>query len=455
MELNALTAISPVDGRYSSKTSTLQPILSEYGLIRARLEVEIRWLIALAQNQDIKECPAMSDKALDFLESIVNNFTLEQAQQVKQIEKTTNHDVKAVEYFLKQQLDAIPEFAVYKEFVHFACTSADINNLAYGLMLKQAMGKVLLPMLEQVFSAINQLAKQHAHQAMLGRTHGQAATPTTMGKEMANFAARLQRTIEQVSNVAILGKMNGAVGNFNAHIIAYPEIDWPAFSQQFVEHLGLTYNHHTAQIENHDYIAHLFHNIVRFNTILIDFNRDIWGYISLGYFKQKTIDGEVGSSTMPHKVNPIDFENSEGNLLFANACMNFLAGQLPTSRWQRDLVDSTLMRNIGVGLAHSYIAYSSTLRGIDKLEINTEKLQHDLTNSWEVLAEPIQTIMRRYGVEEPYEKLKALTRGKKIDANTIKIFVEQLDIPEQAKEVLLQLTPEKYTGLAESLAKQV
>lgn len=455
MELNTLTALSPIDGRYFSKTSALRPILSEFGLMKARVTVEIHWYIGLSKQPNMTECPELSETAKNYLLAIIDDFDLKAAQQIKTIESTTNHDVKAVEYYLKQQFDGLAELAAYKEFIHFACTSADINNLAYALMLKQARDEVLLPSMNNIIDDIRSLAHLYAENAMLGRTHGQAATPTTMGKEMANYVARLQRVIKVISATLIYGKINGAVGNFNAHVTAYPEIDWNAFSQQFVESLQLSYNGYTAQIEQHDYIASLFNAITQFNTILVDYNRDIWGYISLGYYKQKTIAGEIGSSTMPHKVNPIDFENSEGNLLYANASLSFLASQLPTSRWQRDLVDSTLMRNIGVGLAHSLIAYQSCLRGISKLELNPDKLSADLENNWEVLAEPIQTVMRRYNIDEPYEKLKQLTRGKKVNAAIVKAFIEDLELPDEAKKTLLALTPENYLGLASQLASNI
>jgi adenylosuccinate lyase len=455
MKFTSLTAISPIDGRYARRTAKLGPILSEYGLFKARLQVEVQWLIALSHAKEINEVAPFSVNAEQFLISIVDNFDLEGAEQIKNIEKTTNHDVKAVEYYLKQQLDALPEVAAYKEFVHFACTSADINNLAYALMLKEVRQSVLMPQMQQIINDLSRLAKTYAAQPMLARTHGQAATPTTMGKEFANYVQRLRNVLEQFSTLPIRGKINGAVGNFNAHIVTYPNMDWPAFSEQFVTKLGLSYNAYTAQIEQHDYIAQLFNQLALFNTVLVDFNRDIWGYISLGYFKQKTIAGEIGSSTMPHKVNPIDFENAEGNCLFANAILQFLASELPTSRWQRDLVDSTLMRNMGVGIAHSDIAYQSCLRGVSKLEINPERLQADLDNNWEVLAEAIQTIMRRYDVAEPYEKLKALTRGKKVNSQVMREFVQTLEIPAEAKAQLLELTPENYIGLAASLAEAV
>jgi len=455
MELNTLTAISPIDGRYLKKTSSLQALFSEFALIKYRLFVEIEWFKALANCPDIDEFPSLSTTSIDFLDAIYHDFSLEDAQCIKDIEKTTNHDVKAVEYFLKQRIDSSKALKPYREFIHFACTSADINNLAYALMLQAARTQVLQPLLDELLDRLRQLAHQHARQSMLARTHGQAATPTTMGKEIANFVARLQREYNGLLSSPIRGKINGAVGNFNAHFSAYPQIDWPHFSRDFIAKLGLEYNAYTAQIEQHDYIAALFDALARFNTILIDFDRDVWGYIALGYFKQKAIAGEVGSSTMPHKVNPIDFENSEGNLLYANANLKFLGGQLSTSRWQRDLVDSTLLRNLGVGIAHSLIAYQATLKGINKLELNEQRLHADLEQNWEVLAEPIQTIMRRYGIEAPYEKLKALTRGKKLTDEDIAAFVKQLAIPEAAKKQLLELTPHNYIGLAEQLAKTI
>lgn len=448
-----LTAIAPLDGRYASKTAALQAYFSEYALIKHRVIVEIRWFMALANHVDIHEVPNLSSKQHAYLESIIENFSVKDAQAVKNIEKTTNHDVKAVEYWLKQQFEANAGLTAYKEFIHFACTSADINNLAYGLMLKGARQQQILPNMQCILTKLAEQANQYADCAMLARTHGQAATPTTMGKELANHYKRLQHQLDMVNQVDIRGKINGAVGNYNAHVVAYPDIDWPQFSQHFVENLGLQWNAYTAQIEQHDYIAELFDAIVRFNTILVDLSRDIWGYISLGYFKQKTIAGEVGSSTMPHKVNPIDFENAEGNMLLANAQMTFLARQLVTSRWQRDLVDSTLMRNVGVGIGHSFIAYQSLLKGLNKLEINQTALEHDLEQHWGVLAEAIQTVMRRYNIPEPYEKLKALTRGKAITDQTIKDFVRSLELPDDTKQALLALTPQSYTGLASILAR--
>ncbi len=414
----------------------------------------MRWLQRLSQHSEIAELPSFSKEANNLLNKIVENFSVADAEDVKTIERTTNHDVKAVEYFLKSKMKALPELAGAMEFVHFACTSEDINNLAHGLMLHEGR-EVIKTMMTQVTDAIRNLAHQHAAQPMLSRTHGQTASPTTLGKEMANVAYRLQRQLDQLSEVPLLGKINGAVGNYNAHLATYPEIDWEANAREFIESQGLSFNPYTIQIEPHDYIAELFDVVRRFNTILIDFDRDIWGYISLGYFKQRTVAGEVGSSTMPHKVNPIDFENSEGNLGIANAVMEHLANKLPVSRWQRDLTDSTVLRNMGVGMAYSLIAYESTLKGISKLETNPERLSADLDNAWEVLAEPVQTVMRRYGIEEPYEKLKAFTRGKVITRDAMLAFVEQLEIPEHAKISLKAMTPASYVGNAEQQARKV
>ena len=449
-----LTAISPIDGRYASKVDALRPIFSEYGLIRYRVEVEVRWLQALAADAGIIEVPAFSNAANQLLNSIISDFSSADAQAVKDIEKTTNHDVKAVEYFLKDKIKHNAELNAVSEFIHFACTSEDINNLSYGLMLKEGRG-LILDEIDATIAAISQFAKASADQAKLSRTHGQSATPTTTGKEFANVVARMQRQRQQLAQVELLGKINGAVGNYNAHAVAYPAVNWPEFAQNFVESLGLSFNPYTIQIEPHDYMAEFFHALSRFNTILLDFDRDIWGYISLGYFKQKTIAGEVGSSTMPHKVNPIDFENSEGNLGLANAILGFLSEKLPISRWQRDLTDSTVLRNIGVGIAHTSIAIQSTLKGISKLEINPILLNQDLDNNWEVLAEPIQTVMRRYGIEKPYEKLKELTRGQRVTGEGMRAFVEKLEIPAAAKAELLALTPHSYTGYAEQLAKAI
>ncbi len=455
MDLTLLSALSPIDGRYGSKTTDLRPVFSEYGLMRFRVEVEIRWLQRLAEHPAIDEVPALSDEANTLLNSIVENFGEQEAQKIKDIESTTNHDVKAVEYYIKQRIKDNAELEAVSEFVHFACTSEDINNLSHALMLKTGRDQVLLPALKKIHSAIADLAVRYADIPMLSRTHGQTASPTTVGKEMANVAARLQRQIHQIENVKLLGKINGAVGNYNAHLAAYPDIDWQANAETFVTSLGLTWNPYTTQIEPHDYIAELFDAICRANTILIDFDRDIWGYVSLGYFKQKTVAGEVGSSTMPHKVNPIDFENSEGNLGIANAVFHHLAAKLPVSRWQRDLTDSTVLRNMGVGFGYSMIAYAATLKGIGKLEINEKRLAEDLNGAWEVMAEPIQTVMRRYGIEEPYEKLKALTRGQSITREVIQKFVESLDIPEHAKKVLLDMTPASYLGNAVDQAKNI
>lgn len=454
MELSALTAVSPVDGRYGSKTADLRAVFSEFGLIKARVTVEVRWLQKLAAHPQITEVPALSDDANALLNNLVDNFGLTEAERVKEIERTTNHDVKAVEYLIKERIADNAELAAVSEFVHFACTSEDINNLSHALMLKEGLD-VVLPMMQQVTDEIAALGREHASEPMLSRTHGQTASPTTVGKEMANVAYRLQRQIKQLKNNEILGKINGAVGNYNAHLSAYSDVDWAANAKEFVESLGLTFNPYTTQIEPHDYIAELFDAVCRFNTILIDFDRDIWGYISQAYFKQKTIAGEVGSSTMPHKVNPIDFENSEGNLGIANAVMQHLAAKLPISRWQRDLTDSTVLRNMGVGFGYSLIAYQSTLKGISKLEINPTVLDADLENAWEVLAEPIQTVMRRYGIEEPYEKLKALTRGQEMNKATIQAFIDTLEMPQEAKDELKALTPQSYIGNAIDQAKAI
>ena len=455
--LSTLTALSPIDGRYASKADSLRPWFSEFGLIRARVIVEVRWLQQLSKNPNIQEVPEFSAEANTFLNHLVDNFSESDAEWIKHKERTTNHDVKAVEYFLKDKAAGIPELQAVNEFIHFACTSEDINNLSHGLMLK-AGRDIVLEQMNAVYQAIRQLAHNFADMPMLSRTHGQTASPTTLGKEMANVAYRLGRQIKQIESVEILGKINGAVGNYNAHYSAYPNLDWQSIAQQFVEGLGLQFNPYTTQIEPHDYIAELFDGIRRFNTILIDFNRDIWGYISLGYFKQRLKDGEVGSSTMPHKVNPIDFENSEGNLGLANAILAHLGEKLPISRWQRDLTDSTVLRNLGVGLAHSLISYESALKGIGKLEVNPARVAGDLDSAWEVLAEPIQTVMRRYGISKPYEKLKAFTRGKVITATDIQAFIETDDLaslPEEAKAQLRALTPANYIGNAVSQAKAV
>jgi len=455
MELSPLTAISPIDGRYAGKTTQLRTVFSEYGLIYHRVLVEVRWIQALSRHPDIAEVPSFSKTANAMLESIIDDFDEQHAQRIKDIEKTTNHDVKAVEYFLKEAVASSDELSRVSEFFHFACTSEDINNLSHALMLKTGRDQILLPVLGQIIDSIKELAHEHASLAMLSRTHGQPATPTTLGKEMANVAYRLQRQVTQMNKLDMLGKLNGAVGNFNAHLIAYPELDWSEMAQQFVESLGIRFNPYTTQIEPHDYIAELFDAMGRCNNILIDFSRDIWSYISIGYFNQKTIAGEVGSSTMPHKVNPIDFENAEGNLGIANAILGHLAQKLPVSRWQRDLTDSTVLRNLGSGFAYTLIAMDSLQRGISKLEVNAAAISEDLNQNWEVLAEPVQTVMRRYGVEQPYEKLKALTRGQKIDAAVMREFVETLDIPAQAKQQLIDMTPESYIGNADKQASDI
>ncbi|ALN19388.1 adenylosuccinate lyase [Ectopseudomonas mendocina] len=456
MQLSSLTAVSPVDGRYAGKTSALRPIFSEYGLIRSRVLVEVRWLQRLAAHEGIPEVAPFSAEANALLNELTENFAVEHAERVKEIERTTNHDVKAVEYLLKEQAAKLPELDKVSEFIHFACTSEDINNLSHALMLREGRDSVLLPLMKQLAGAIRGLAVKFADVPMLSRTHGQPASPTTLGKELANVVHRLERQIAQVAAVPLLGKINGAVGNYNAHLSAYPSIDWEANARQFIEgDLGLTWNPYTTQIEPHDYIAELFDAIARFNTILIDFDRDVWGYISLGYFKQKTVAGEIGSSTMPHKVNPIDFENSEGNLGIANAIFQHLASKLPISRWQRDLTDSTVLRNLGVGFAHSVIAYEASLKGISKLELNAQRIAEDLDACWEVLAEPIQTVMRRYAIENPYEKLKELTRGKGISPEALLAFIDGLDMPAAAKEELKQLTPARYIGNAVAQAKRI
>lgn len=451
MELNALTAISPVDGRYGSRTVELRDIFSEFGLIKYRVTVEVRWLQQMAGIAGIAEVPALSAEANQLLNSIVDNFSLADAQRVKDIERTTNHDVKAVEYLLKEKVADLPELAAVSEFIHFACTSEDINNLSHGLMLKTARDTVLLPLCDQLLAALKELAVRYKSIPMMARTHGQPASPTTLGKEMANVYIRLQRQREQIAAVQMLGKFNGAVGNYNAHLSAYPDLNWHQISEQFVTSLGLSWNPFTTQIEPHDYIAELFDAVARFNTILIDFDRDVWGYIALGHFKQKTIAGEIGSSTMPHKVNPIDFENSEGNLGLANAIFQHLASKLPISRWQRDLTDSTVLRNLGIGFGYTLIAYHATLKGISKLEVSETNLLSELDQNWELLAEPVQTVMRRYGVEKPYEKLKELTRGKRITPADLHAFIDQLDVPEQAKIQMKQFTPDNYIGAAVAL----
>ena len=455
MQLSHLSALSPLDGRYASKTNALRPILSEAGFMHHRVKVEVAWLIALSEA-GFAELPPFSKSARALLEGLASNFTEDDAARIKSIEAVTNHDVKAVEYWLKEKVNDVPELVKASEFIHFACTSEDINNTSHGMMLKTARDTVLLPQLATVIAKLTELAHEHAELPMMSRTHGQPASPTTLGKEMANVVARLKRASERIAGVQILGKMNGAVGNYNAHLSAYPDIDWAAFSRKVIEDkLGLTFNPHTIQIEPHDYIAELFDAIARTNTILLDLNRDIWGYISIGYFKQRTKAGEIGSSTMPHKVNPIDFENSEGNLGMANAVLKHMSEKLPLSRWQRDLTDSTVLRNIGVGFGYSVLAYDSCLRGLNKLEVNPERLAADLNESWEVLAEPIQTVMRRYGIENPYEQLKELTRGKGITKEALREFIQGLTIPTEEKKRLLDMTPASYIGLAAQLARDV
>ena len=455
MNLSALTAVSPIDGRYGNKTAVLREVFSEYGLIKRRVLVEIRWLQCLSAHDSITEVPALTSAANHHLEQLLHNFVEADACRIKDIEATTNHDVKAVEYFIKEKFLGNTELESIAEFVHFGCTSEDINNLSHALMLRDGIAQVLLPNMLEVTSALSAVAHSAAAVPMLARTHGQTASPTTMGKEFANVVARLRRQLSQLEQVQYLGKINGAVGNYNAHLSAYPQVDWQANAKCFVESLGLTFNPYTTQIEPHDYMAELFDNIARFNTILIDFNRDTWGYISLGYFTQKTVAGEVGSSTMPHKVNPIDFENSEGNLGLGNAVFSHLAAKLPVSRWQRDLTDSTVLRNMGVGFGYSLIAYQACIKGIGKLRLNEARMAQDLNDSWEVLAEPIQTVMRRYGIEKPYEKLKELTRGQDMSQEVIQAFVETLDVPEEARKKLLALTPADYIGNAVAQAQDI
>lgn len=455
MELSSLTAVSPLDGRYASKTAELRSIFSEYGLMRFRVQVELTWLKHLAACPLIKEVPAFSEETIAFIDNIIKNFSEEDALDIKKREAVTNHDVKAVEYFLKDKTAPCPEIAAVKEFIHFACTSEDINNNSHALMLKTAREEVILPLCDELIAQITNLAHTYANVPLLARTHGQPASPTTIGKEMANVVYRLRRQRNEIAKIEIMGKINGAVGNFNAHTVAYPEVDWYAFSKAFEEDLGLTFNPYTTQIEPHDYIAELFAAIDRFNTIMIDFDRDIWGYISYGTFTQKTIAGEIGSSTMPHKVNPIDFENSEGNLGIANALFVHLGNKLPISRFQRDLTDSTVLRNLGVAIGYSILAWKSTLKGISKLQANTAHTASELDDNWEVLAEPYQTVMRRYGIANPYEKLKALTRGQKVTRQMMLDFLETLDIPESAREQLRELTPATYIGRAVKFAEEI
>ena len=455
MELSALTAISPVDGRYQNKTDVLRPIFSEYGLFRFRVLVEIEWLKKLSKNPNIKEIESFSANSISLLDNIKNNFSIDDAKQIKKIEKITNHDMKAVEYFIREKIQSDPKLKNVSQFIHFACTSEDINNLSYALMLKDARENILLPKLQKLIIILQEMSDSYASIPMLSRTHGQIASPTTLGKEMAIYVYRALRQMKQFENIELLGKLNGAVGNFNAHFAAYPDINWMSLSKEFIEELGLTWNPYTTQIESHDYMAEYFHTLARTNTILIDLCRDLWGYISLGYFNLKPIKGEVGSSTMPHKVNPIDFENAEGNFGIADSIFEHLAMKLPTSRWQRDLSDSTILRNAGVGIAHTIIAFDSTVAGLSKIDINKDVIHEDLKDSWEVLTEPIQTVMRRYNIDNAYEKLKKLSRGQKINKEILHNFIEQLDIPDDAKSRLKELNPSNYLGNAEIQAKSL
>ncbi|RUO44176.1 adenylosuccinate lyase [Aliidiomarina taiwanensis] len=455
MELSSLSAISPVDGRYGSRSASLRPHVSEFGLIHQRVLVEVRWLQKLASIEAIAEVPPLSDDANDFLNRIVSEFSEQDAARVKDIERTTNHDVKAVEYFLKEKVADHAELAAVSEFIHFACTSEDINNLSHALMHHNAREEVVVPTVTELLQKLASLAAEFADVPMMSRTHGQPASPSTFGKEFANVAIRVDRQLSQIKDIEFLGKLNGAVGNYNAHLSAYPEVDWHKVSEEFVSSLGIRWNPYTTQIEPHDYIAEWFDAVARLNTIIIDLDRDVWGYIALNHFKQKTVEGEVGSSTMPHKVNPIDFENSEGNLGLANAILRHLAEKLPVSRWQRDLTDSTVLRNLGVGLGYSFIGWQATLKGLSKLEINPTVLDAELDKNWELLAEPVQTVMRRYGIEKPYEKLKDLTRGKRLSAAGMAEFIDTLDMPEAAKDELKALAPNTYIGDAVRLAKDV
>ena len=455
MKLSALTAISPVDGRYQNKTDALRPIFSEYGLFRYRVLVEVEWLKKLSKNSSIKEIESFSASSTSLLNNIKDNFSIVDAERIKEIEKTTNHDMKAVEYFIREKIQSDTKLKNISQFIHFACTSEDINNLSYALMLKDVRESILVPKLQQLVTILEKMSADYSSIPMLSRTHGQTASPTTLGKEMAVYVHRLNRQNNQLKNIELLGKLNGAVGNFNAHFSAYPDIDWMTLSKEFVEELGLTWNPLTTQIESHDYMAEYFHVLIRSNTILIDLCRDLWGYISLGYFKLKLIKGEVGSSTMPHKINPIDFENSEGNFGFANSLLEHLAMKLPTSRWQRDLTDSTVLRNTGVGIAHSVIALDSCIAGLSKIDVDTEIINQDLENSWEVLTEAIQTVMRCYNIEGAYEKLKEISRGNEISRETLHNFIEKLDIPNDAKSRLKNLTPSNYLGNAETQTKLI
>ncbi|UDG79676.1 adenylosuccinate lyase [Candidatus Steffania adelgidicola] len=455
MELSSLTAISPIDGRYGDKVSVLRTIFSEFALLKFRVMVEVRWLQKLAACEDIKELLPFDEHSNSYLNRIIINFSMDDANRIKSIEETIHHDVKAVEYFLKEKIDLLEGMQGVSKFIHFACTSDDINNLSHALMLSRARDAIILPSWRQIIDCVQSLAERYRDIPLLSRTHGQPATPSTLGKEMANVVHRMSRQYCQLQQVAILGKINGAVGNYNAHMVAYPEVNWHQFSEEFVTGFGISWNPYTTQIEPHDYIAEIFDCIARFNTIVIDFNRDVWGYIALNYFKQRSAGCEVGSSTMPHKVNPIEFENSEGNLGLANAVMNHLSSKLPLSRWQRDLTDSTVLRNLGVGISYALIAYQSTLVGIDKLEVNQSHMLAELDGNWEVLAEPIQTVMRRYGIDNPYEKLKALTRGKHVTPEDIKIFIDSLDLPELEKSRLKKLTPSNYIGRAATMVNEL
>ena len=455
MKLSALTAISPVDGRYQNKTDALRPIFSEYGLFRYRVLVEVEWLKKLSKNSSIKEIESFSASSTSLLNNIKDNFSIEDAERIKEIEKTTNHDMKAVEYFIREKIQSDSKLKNISQFIHFACTSEDINNLSYALMLKDVRESILVPKLQKLVTILEKMSADYSSIPMISRTHGQTASPTTLGKEMAVYVHRLNRQNNQLKNIELLGKLNGAVGNFNAHFSAYPDIGWMTLSKEFVEELGLTWNSLTTQIESHDYMAEYFHVLIRSNTILIDLCRDLWGYISLGYFKLNLIKGEVGSSTMPHKINPIDFENSEGNFGFANSLLDHLAMKLPTSRWQRDLTDSTVLRNTGVGIAHSVIALDSCIAGLSKIDVDTEIINQDLENSWEVLTEAIQTVMRCYNIEGAYEKLKEISRGNEISRETLHNFIEKLDIPDDAKSRLKNLTPSNYLGNAETQTKLI
>jgi len=455
MHLTELTAVSSVDGRYRKATEKLAEHLSEYGLIKNRIHVEIQWLMALSRCPELTEVPVFDETTTVFLNALAENTDVAAAERVKSIEKTTNHDVKAVEYYIKEEFKKSSQLSEISEFVHFACTSEDINNTSYALMLKNTRDVLMLPLLNDLVEQLRQMAHAHAEQPMMSKTHGQPASPTTMGKELANVVYRLERQLKQAQAVEITAKMNGAVGNYNAHLSAYPDIDWPQLSQNFIESLGLHYHPFTTQIEPHDHIAEICHNFCRINTILIDFARDVWGYISCGYFTQKTVAGEIGSSTMPHKVNPIDFENAEGNLGLANSLLQHLADKLPISRWQRDLSDSTVLRGMGTAFGHCLIALASLKKGLNKLQINSEAMLADLNSNWELLAEPIQTVMRRYGVEQAYEKLKELTRGQRVSQQDIQAFIKTLDIPKTAKQQLAQLTPASYTGNAAEQAKRI